>query len=109
MMWSTGKGSWGGILVALFVGVLLAAAGIPSSVGHADVTGSGLNTTVNVVGNNFNIMGGTRPNNGPNLFHSFGNFSLNTPESANFLNDSGLATRNILSRVTGGNPSSIFG
>ena len=28
---------------------------------------------------------------------------------ANFLNDSGLPTSNILSRVTGDNPSNIFG
>jgi filamentous hemagglutinin family protein len=44
-----------------------------------------------------------------NLFHSFGNFNVPTNNIANFLNDSGLATSNILGRVTGGNPSSIFG
>jgi len=113
MIWSsrrrTGSGPRGCVLAALTVGLLVAAAGIPSSLSHADVTASGLNTTVTGVGNNFNITGGTRPNNGTNLFHSFGNFSLNTPESANFLNDSGLATNNIISRVTGGNPSNIFG
>ena len=32
-----------------------------------------------------------------------------TNNIANFLNDSGLATSNILGRVTGGNPSNIFG
>jgi filamentous hemagglutinin family protein len=84
--------------------------GAPFSVGHADVTSSGLGTTVNQpAAGVFNITGGTRPGGGTNLFHSFGNFSLNTPESANFLNNSGLATTNILSRVTGGNPSNIFG
>jgi filamentous hemagglutinin family protein len=91
-------------------GLLLVAAGLPFSISYAEVTSSGLGTTVNQpAAGVFNITGGTRPNNGPNLFHSFGNFSLNTPESANFLNNSGLPTTNILSRVTGGNPSSIFG
>jgi filamentous hemagglutinin family protein len=44
-----------------------------------------------------------------NLFHSFGDFNVPTNNIANFLNDSGLATSNILGRVTGGNPSTIFG
>ena len=48
-------------------------------------------------------MGGT------NLFHSFGDFKVPTNNIANFLNDSGLPTSNILGRVTGGNPSIIFG
>jgi len=92
------------------VGILLYTVSGLLSVSLADVTSSGLGTAVNQpAAGVFNIRGGTRPNNGPNLFHSFGNFSLNTPESANFLNSSGLPTTNILSRVTGGNPSSIFG
>jgi filamentous hemagglutinin family protein len=114
MAWSrscrTGKGSRKYVTAAVCASVFLAAARLPFSVCHADVTSSGLGTTVNQpAAGVFNITGGTRPNNGPNLFHSFGNFSLNTPESANFLNNSGLPTTNILSRVTGGNPSSIFG
>jgi len=56
-----------------------------------------------------NITGGTRPGNGSNLFHSFGQFDVGTTGVANFLNDSALPTNNILSRVTGGNPSNIFG
>ena len=55
------------------------------------------------------ITGGTRPGNGTNLFHSFGQFSVGSSDMANFLNDSGLPTNNILSRVTGGDPSHIFG
>ena len=46
---------------------------------------------------------------GANLFHSFGDFGVPANNIANFLNDSGLPTSNILSRVTGGNPSNIFG
>ena len=55
----------------------------------------------------YDISGGTRA--GTNLFHSFGVFDVPINNVANFLNDSGLATSNILGRVTGGNPSSIFG
>jgi filamentous hemagglutinin family protein len=58
---------------------------------------------------NYDITGGSRPNDGPNLFHSFGDFSVGTNNVARFLNDSGRSTTNILSRVTGGNPSAIFG
>ncbi|MEP7152934.1 MAG: hypothetical protein ABI856_14585, partial [Nitrospira sp.] len=66
------------------------------------ITSSGLNTTVTTSGNVHAITGGTRPSNGPNLFHSFGEFGVPTNHVANFLNDSGLATSNILGRVTGG-------
>ncbi|MEP7152933.1 MAG: filamentous hemagglutinin N-terminal domain-containing protein [Nitrospira sp.] len=73
-------------------------------------TGAGnLGTAVSQAGNTYNITGGTRPGNGANLFHSFGQFGIPTNNTANFLNDSGLATSNILGRVTGGNPSNIFG
>ena len=79
------------------------------------ITSSGLNTqisaSVNVPGGGVqhNITGGTRPGGGGNLFHSFGEFGVPTNNIANFLNDSGLPTSNILSRVTGGNPSNILG
>ena len=75
----------------------------------APITSSGLNTTVTQSGQVHTITGGTRPGNGTNLFHSFGEFGVPTNHVANFLNDSGLATSNILGRVTGGNPSNIFG
>src|SRR5206468_1072246 len=57
----------------------------------------------------YGITRGTRPGNGSNLFHSFGDFNVPNHNIANFLNDSGLATSNILGRVTGGNISNIFG
>ncbi|AFY44913.1 filamentous hemagglutinin N-terminal domain-containing protein [Nostoc sp. PCC 7107] len=44
---------------------------------------------------------------GSNLFHSFGSFSLDSREIANF--QSGSDIRNIFSRVTGGSPSFING
>jgi filamentous hemagglutinin family protein len=73
------------------------------------ITASGLNTTVTQSGNAYIITGGTRPSGGASLFHSFGEFKVPTNNIANFLNDSGLTTSNILGRVTGGNLSSIFG
>ena len=48
----------------------------------------------------YNITGGTRPGDGPNLFHSFGDFSVGSGDIANFLNDTNLQTSNILGRVT---------
>jgi len=44
---------------------------------------------------------------GPNLFHSFGQFNLSKGESATFTGPNTIT--NILSRVTGGSPSSIDG
>ena len=73
------------------------------------ITSSGLSTQINQVANGATITGGTRPGGGPNLFHSFGNFAVGTGDLANFLNDTGLPTSNILGRVTGGNISTIDG
>lgn len=68
-----------------------------------------MGTVVNQIGSLHDITGGTRPGNGPNLFHSFGQFSVEAGDVANFRNNTGLPTENILSRVSGGNPSNIFG
>lgn len=57
----------------------------------------------------YNITGETRPGNGTNLFHSFGVFSVGTHDRAVFKNDSKFSTTNILSRVTGGQASNIYG
>jgi len=98
------------VLYAILLAVL-----IPMSppVGDAQVTttitSSGLNTQINQVGNSSTITGGTRPGGGPNLFHSFGTFTVGSGDLANFLNDTGLPTSNILGRVTGGTLSNIDG
>lgn len=96
---------WGFLLWFLGVSSLAYAEG-------AFITKSGLRTQISdpvtVEGKiQFDITGGTRA--GTNLFHSFGDFNVPTNTIANFLNDSVLETSNILGRVTGGNPSSIFG
>ncbi len=75
-----------------------------------NITSSGLGTAVSPIsGGVVTITGGTRPGNGPNLFHSFGLFNVGTGDTANFFNNTGLPTTNILSRVTGGSASNIFG
>jgi filamentous hemagglutinin family protein len=77
----------------------------------APTTGVGdLGTTMTADGKTVQITGGTRPGNGENLFHSFNQFNVGLADTAQFLNTTpSLHTSNILGRVTGGNPSSIFG
>ena len=92
----------------------LLAALLQASMGHAQVstnlTSSGLGTSIGPpTAGVYDITGGTRPGNGPNLFHSFGAFSVGAGDVANFRNDSGLFTSNIIGRVTGGQTSNISG
>ena len=68
-----------------------------------------LGTIVTQIEDVHDVTGGTRPGDGPNLFHSFGQFDVGTGDFANFLNETNLPTDNILSRVTGGDASQIFG
>jgi len=102
------------ILGFLFV-IVWANAGVEAQVPPLPIISSGLNTQVSAPVNlpsgavQHNITGGTRPGGGGNLFHSFGEFGVPTNNIANFLNDAALPTSNILSRVTGGNPSNILG
>ena len=67
----------------------------------SEITPDGtLGTAITQGGATYNITGGTR--NGSNLFHSFGLFNVGSGDTANFLNNTGLATTNILGRVTSG-------
>ncbi len=76
----------------------------------SNVTSDGtVGTTVTQSGNVLAITDGTRPGGGENLFHSFGQFSIDAGDIASFNNNSGLPTTNILSRVTGGTSSNING
>lgn len=67
----------------------------------------GLGTTLSTSGNTTNITGGTRPGGGPNLFHSFNQFSVGTGDVAAFVNPGGVS--NVIGRVIGGSPSNING
>ncbi len=80
-----------------------------------ELTSSGLGTEIVLPpsgGNVYNINGGTVKTGslGNNLFHSFGEFSVGPGDIARFNNTtSALNIANILARVTGENPSSIYG
>ncbi|MBS0335056.1 MAG: filamentous hemagglutinin N-terminal domain-containing protein, partial [Proteobacteria bacterium] len=74
-----------------------------------DVGVRGLGTTTTASGNVTIIGGGTLA--GPNLFHSFSQFSLGAGDVARWTPSGGdpNAVRNVVSRVTGGQPSNISG
>jgi filamentous hemagglutinin family protein len=98
------------LVFSLFIGLF----SYPLAFALTPITSSGLNTQISgpiAVGSQtqFNITGGTRPGGGTNLFHSFGNFNVPNSNIANFLNNTGLPTSNILGRVTAGNVSNILG
>ena len=83
------------------------------AVGQAQVTTAitadgTLGTAVTRQDNVYAITGGTRPGNGPNLFHSFERFSVGTGAIASFRGPQTGITH-ILSRVTGGHRSDIDG
>jgi filamentous hemagglutinin family protein len=104
-------GSYGVLPTVFFISLVFASMSTTSNA-QAPITSSGLNTQVSQSPTNplqYDITGGTRPGGGTNLFHSFGEFGVPTNHIANFLNSGGLPTANILSRVTGGNPSNILG
>ena len=87
----------------LISGLLTSGIVLPAS---SQVTSDGTtNTTVNLNGNNFDILNGIQKGN--NLFHSFKEFSTPTGGSATFNNSTDVV--NIINRVTGGNISSVDG
>src|ERR671925_304555 len=99
----------GGGVLLLSGGLLLAVlCALSRAQGPTALTPDGtLGTTVTRTGTVHTIAGGSRPGNGPNLFHSFDRFSVGTNDTASFTGPAGIA--NILSRVTGGQRSEIDG
>jgi filamentous hemagglutinin family protein len=98
------------LCLALVSGILLLCGllAVSQAAVTSAITGDGtLGTTVTQSGTVHTITGGTRPGNGPNLFHSFDRFSVGTGDTARFTGPTGIA--NILNRVTGGQPSAIDG
>ncbi|MEO1429229.1 MAG: S-layer family protein [Cyanobacteria bacterium J06633_8] len=65
------------------------------------------NSVVVPQGNLTRIQGGTQPQTGGNLFHSFQEFSIESGSTARFEHDSGI--KNIITRVTGSSVSNIDG
>lgn len=86
--------------------ILVSVAQVTTSI--TPTTGAGnLGTHAATTGAETKITGGTHV--GRNLFHSFGDFSVAEGHTANFLNDQALGIANIVSRVTGGNVSNLYG
>ena len=74
----------------------------------AEVTLDGsLGRTDVLLGPDYQISADLGQQYGPNLFHSFQDFNLQSHESATFLGTDNV--QNIIGRVTGGNPSHING
>ncbi|MDM8567779.1 filamentous hemagglutinin N-terminal domain-containing protein [Candidatus Halobeggiatoa sp. HSG11] len=71
------------------------------------ITDGTLGQNINLSGPDFQIEANLGQQHGGNLFHSFQDFNLNSSESATFSGPNNV--QNILSRVTGGNPSNIDG
>lgn len=75
---------------------------------HAEVITDGtLGSRVELSGSDFQITADLGQQHGGNLFHSFQEFNLHSKESATFSGTHAIS--NIISRVTGGNPSNING
>ena len=72
-----------------------------------EVGTGGLGTVTTQAGSTTNITGGLRPGDGPNVFHSFNQFSVGQGHTAAFINPGGAAR--VISRVIGGSPSNING
>ncbi|HIE01476.1 MAG TPA: filamentous hemagglutinin N-terminal domain-containing protein [Thiotrichaceae bacterium] len=75
---------------------------------NAEITTDGtLGSRANLPGPDYQIGADLGRQHGGNLFHSFQDFNLNSSESATFSGPNNVS--NVISRVTGGNPSNIDG
>ncbi len=98
-------------LALLFSGILLGGFAISILPSQAQIDpddgtlGTGRSQVEPLNNTRINITGGVQA--GTNLFHSFREFSVLTDQSVYFTPE--LPTENILTRVTGANPSNIFG
>ncbi len=80
---------------------------IPLSTLAQITTDGSLGSRANLQGPNYQIGPDLGQQHGRNLFHSFQDFNLQSYESATFSGQNSV--QNVISRVTGGNPSSIDG
>jgi filamentous hemagglutinin family protein len=95
-------------LSSLLIGALLLLGSALLTLSQAQITLDGsLRRSGPVAGPNYVIDAAIGQLRGSHLFHSFGEFSMRTGESATYTGPNTIA--NILSRITGGNPSCIDG
>ncbi|MCF6204258.1 MAG: filamentous hemagglutinin N-terminal domain-containing protein [Methylococcaceae bacterium] len=78
----------------------------PPSYSEVTLDGS-MGTAGSVAGPDYQITEDVGHRAGSNLFHSFGRFNINKTESATFSGSAGI--KNVISRVTGGQASTIDG
>ncbi len=78
-----------------------------SAIAQITPAGDGTGTIVEQAGDAFAITGGSTSGDNSNLFHNFNDFNLGTGQNATFFANPQI--QNILSRVSGGNPSFIDG
>ncbi|MEK8020740.1 MAG: filamentous hemagglutinin N-terminal domain-containing protein [Candidatus Parabeggiatoa sp.] len=75
---------------------------------NAEITTDGtLGSRAHLPGPDYQIRADLGQQHGGNLFHSFQDFNLNRSEIATFSGSNNVS--NVISRVTGGNPSNIYG
>ena len=98
---------WRSLLYLPAIALLFATGRISPSKAQIVPEANGTETTVNIDGQQFQIEGGVRSQDGYNLFHSFEQFGLSAEQVANFF--SSPEVQNILGRVVGGDPSLING
>jgi filamentous hemagglutinin family protein len=87
--------------------ILLAFLIIPLSIKAQMTTDGTLGPDIKLSGPDYQIPAEVGQQRGSNLFHSFQDFNLNSAESATFSGPTHI--QNVISRVTGGNPSNIDG
>ncbi len=90
-------------MFSLLAGAFLFAGSLDAQI----VTNGTVGAATALTGPNFQIPSSLGTARGPNLFHSFQTFNINSGESATFSGPGSFA--NVFSRVTGGSPSSING
>ncbi len=89
-------------------GLLLVVACIFSPFAYSEVILDGsMGTNGSLAGPDYQITEDLGQRAGGNLFHSFGQFNINSAESATFSGSAGI--NNVISRVTGGQASTIDG
>ncbi|MGB2926641.1 MAG: CHAT domain-containing protein [Limnothrix sp.] len=94
-------------LTATFLTLPLLITTNPAAIAQISVANDGTGTIIEQQGQTFNISGGSLSGDGSNLFHNFADFNLDASQIATFLSTPNL--QNILSRISGGNPSYING
>ncbi|MEE9326883.1 MAG: filamentous hemagglutinin N-terminal domain-containing protein [Cocleimonas sp.] len=91
-----------------FATLLLTLCYFTSPIVLSEITLDGsMGTTGSLVGPDYQITEDLGQRAGGNLFHSFGQFNINSAESATFSGSAGI--NNVISRVTGGQTSTIDG